>query len=225
MIHRILLLCFLALVLGQTSYVYEYDLTDTTCASAPVRVYTIGTTCQRGPIPFRFGYGSCSNNASTSTIFNCLTCNDISSCTIIVFNTGGCTTALPAPSGNANPFKLSCSPDSSVSLTPSVTYTEYQDGFCQLPLQSYNQTKSGCVDNGFWDCTSTGVNYSPYDGTGCTGTGAAPQFLTYNACKSVGTKYIKVGSCTRSTPNAGHATKTSVFAGILVGIITFVVGS
>lgn len=187
----------------QSTYVYEYAATDRTCSLAPTRVYVQGTTCKRGPILDRYGFATCGNNTVNSN--NCIVCG---SCTTISLPTNVCIDSFPSPTARSTPWKARCDPDTSVTTNPEIVITEFQDTFCMIPLQTYNQTKMTCTDNIVWKQGPNGVTYQRFSNDACTGTPTTELFMQRGFCKSVDGKNIKVDSYIAKLPNSaanGHS--------------------
>ncbi len=211
------LACIVCLVcVSAQNVVVEYLKQAGGCSDQPVRLYTLSQTCVRGPISFRYSYSSCNTTVSTGTWRNCAAqCLDPNFCTSLTYTLGNCNQNALSPSGRSGPYKYTCGPISSITppinMTIQLNYTEYQETFCQNELQSYQQLRVGCVDNEFWQCSSTGVLYRRYTGDSCQGDKVAEQTYTYGTCAIINGRYYKIWGC-NAPPTRPTNSGASVFS-------------
>jgi hypothetical protein len=214
-----------ALALSQGTIV-EYLKQDTGCVQQPVRIYTISSTCARGPLINRYGDATCNTTEGTGKWRNCaVSCLDPTQCTTATYTLGTCF-QTSAPSGKQTSFKYACGGGALASLNMSIqlNYTEYQDSFCRDALQFYQQLRVGCVDSESWKCTTKGVEYKKYNADLCSGPPVAGETYPYGLCVPINGKYYKIWGCRGdvATPNAGSSLQISKLAWLVA--VTLYIG-
>jgi hypothetical protein len=226
--QQIIPFAFLVLLVASQNTIIEYAPQDATCTETPYRIYNSSTKCTRGPVRDRYGLTTCNKTLSSQgTVLTCLDCALGTSCTVTHAVLDSCLPTSP-PSGRVGPWKFLCAPgmlpESITNPQPSLgtmDYTEYQEGFCQIPLTTYRQTRLGCIGKEFFGCNVNGggVQYIRYDGDNCKGNKLEEKFMRFNICYDYNGNNVKIAKCTPwAYPNeAGRHILNAIVLLFLVG--------
>lgn len=197
----VLIACCLAYLCSST-YVLEYDSTDTLCQK-PLLAYNVSNVCTRGPGRATYTQGTCSG--SSFTLKSCSGC-PATDCITRVATINTCVNGY-SPTNTDIPHRyVSC--ESQPVTGPYIKYTEYADSSCTTAVGSFVRLNLGCVTSGessyLWECRSTSAYTSRHVGaTKCQNSPSFEQNFPVNQCVLYGGSYIKVEGCSSTSNSDG----------------------